>query len=334
MSEDLTAVRELTDEISSSRREASLARSWLAITERQRLRPQRTVARRLMPVAAGLVAVMALATGWYLVVGGGSHKPLPADGQSLPVAQAWNAIIAAAQTAEPTTVPDGSIILVTQVGEGAQMTPDGSLWTMMNQDRDSWFDPRGMVFLMYTQNGKTYSANGRPANSEGTPGPGADKFGPDPTPGPVEHPNLVTPTPQWIASLPTDPSALRDLLLAQSKDYAGDWSNRHGLWEALAEVFHTADFAIPVNVRTAIYRVMAQEKGLEANLTTVDGRPMYVISRFERDDVQQLLFDPGTGRCVGRRSLFLGDAPGAPADRVMSWSIWEQHLVAKAGDKQ
>jgi hypothetical protein len=61
---------------------------------------------------------------------------------------------------------------------------------------------------------------------------------------------------------------------------------------------------------------------------------MYVISRFERDDVQQLLFDPGTGRCVGRRSLFLGDAPGAPADRVMSWSIWEQHLVAKAGDKQ
>jgi hypothetical protein len=323
MSEDLTAVRELTDEISSSRREASLARSWLAITERQRPRPQRTMTRRLMPVAAGLVAVMALATGWYFIASGGSHKALPADGQSLPIAQAWDAIIAAAQTAEPTTVPDGSIILVTQVGEGASMTVDGSQWTMMKQDRYSWFDPRGMAFLGFAQNGETFDATGA----------GAKNAEPTPT-GPVGNGSLLSPTPQWITSLPTDPGALRDLLLAQSKDYAGDWSNRHGLWEALAELFDTADFAIPVNVRTAIYRVMAQEKGLEANLTIVDGRPMYVISRFERDDVQQLLFDPGTGRCVGRRSLFLGDAPGAPADRVMSWSIWEQHLVAKAGDKQ
>jgi hypothetical protein len=115
---------------------------------------------------------------------------------------------------------------------------------------------------------------------------------------------------------------------------AGDWSNRHGLWEALAELFHTSDFAIPADVRTAIYRVMAQERGLAANLTTVDGRTVYVISRLERDDVQQLLFDPGTGRCVGRRSLFLGDAPGAPADRVTGWAIWDQHVVAAAGDKQ
>src|SRR4029079_13283678 len=61
MSEDLTALRELTDEISSSRREASLARSWLAITERQRPRPQRTAARRLLPVTARPVPVMELA---------------------------------------------------------------------------------------------------------------------------------------------------------------------------------------------------------------------------------------------------------------------------------
>jgi hypothetical protein len=211
--------------------------------------------------------------------------------------------------------------------EGASIT-DGSQWTMMNQDRDSWFDPHGMVFLMYTQNGETYDAIG-------TPNAGGEAKNADHAPnGLLADPGLLHITPQWIASLPTDPVALRDLLLEQSKVSAGDWSNRHGLWEGLAELFHTADFAIPVNVRTAIYRVMAQEKGLEANLTTVDGRPVYVISRFERDDVQQLLFDPGTGRCVGRRSLFLGDAPGAPANRVMSWSIWEQHVVAKAGDKQ
>jgi hypothetical protein len=313
MSEDLTAVRELTDEIAGSRREASLARSWLAIAERQHPRPQRTMARRLMPVAAGLVVVMAVAAGWYLVGpgSGGSHKALPADGQSLPVAQAWDAIIAAAQTAEPTAIPDGSIIDVRQVGAGASISVDGSQWDMQRQDRDAWFDPRGMVLLRYTDDGGT-------------------RMG-DPTPtGPVAHPDLVHITVQWISSLPTDPGQLRDLLLEQSKSAAGDWSNRHGLWEALAELFHTSDLAIPVDVRTAIYRVMAQEKGLAASRTTVDGRDMYVISRVERDGAQQLFFDPQSGRCVGRRSLFLGDAPGAPADRVMSWSIWEQRVKVPA----
>ena len=309
MSEDLTAVRDLTDEIAGSRREASLARSWLAITERQRPRPQRTMTRRLLPVAAGLVAVMAVVSGWYLVAGGGSHKPLPADGQALPVSQAWDAIIAAARTAEPTTVPNGSIILVSQTGEGASITVDGTQWTMVKQDRDSWFDPRGMVFLMYTQDGKTYPASA-------------------PT-GPVEHPDLLHITPQWIASLPTDPGTLRDLLLDQSIQYAGDWSNRHGLWEALAQLFHTSDFAIPIDVRTAIYRVLAQENGLVASRTTVFGHDVFVITRVERDDAQQLFFDPDTGRCVGRRSMNLGK--DAPADRVMSWSFWSQSVVAAVG---
>src|SRR5262249_14253725 len=95
MNRDLAAGRELADEIASSRREASLARSWLTITERQQPRPQRTVMRRLVPVAAGLVVVMMAAAGWFLVSGGGSHKALPADGQSVPIAQAWDAIIAA-----------------------------------------------------------------------------------------------------------------------------------------------------------------------------------------------------------------------------------------------
>ena len=168
--------------------------------------------RRLLPVAAGLVAVMAAATGWYLVAGGGSHKALPADGQSLPVERVWGAIIAAAQTAEPTTVPDGSIILVSQLGQGALITVDGSQWTMSDQNRDAWYDPRGMVFLMYREDGKTYDQ--------------ADSKNVDPAQtGPVEHPDLLARSPQWIVSLPTDPGALADLLLAQSKDYAGDWSH-------------------------------------------------------------------------------------------------------------
>jgi hypothetical protein len=185
---------------------------------------------------------------------------------------------------------------------------------MMNQDRGAWYDPRGMVFLGYRQDGRMQ--------------PG----GPAPS-GPPAHPDLLHITPQWIDGLPTDPGKLRDLLLEQSADYAGDWSNRHGMWEALAELFHTSDFAIPVDVRTAIYQVMAQEKGLSASHTTVAGHDVYVISRVERDDAQQLLFDAQTGRCIGRRSLFLGDDPGAPADRIMSWSIWTQSVVTAFGDE-
>ena len=316
MNEDLTAVRELTDEIASSPREASLARSWLAITERQRPGRQRRLVRRLVPVAAGLVVVILVAAGWFVVgPGAGSHVVLPADGQSIPIAQAWDDIIAAARSARPTTVPDGSVIYVNQTGAGAMITNDGTPWKMQTQDRGSWFDPRGMVFLGYREAG------------------GELQKGEDPPTGPVAHADLMHDTPQWIASLPTDPSALRDLLLPQGKQIAGDWSDRHGLWEGLAELFHTADFVIPVDVRTAIYRVMAQEKGLSANRTVVAGRDVYVITRVERDGAQQLLFDPATGRCIGRRSLFFGDDPGAPADRVMSWSIWDQHVVAKLGDE-
>jgi hypothetical protein len=118
MNEDLTAVRELTDEIASSRREPSLAASWLAITERQRPRPQRMVVRRLVPVAAGLVVVMAVTAGWFLVGpgSGGSHKQLPADGTPVSIDQAWSAITAAARTAQPTAIPDGSVVYVSRTG--------------------------------------------------------------------------------------------------------------------------------------------------------------------------------------------------------------------------
>ena len=148
MNEDLTAIRELTDEIASSRPEASLARSWLAIADRQTKRPQRTMTRRLMPVAAGLVVVMALAAGWYLVGpgSGGSHKQLPADGQSLPVAQAWDAIIAAARTAEPTTVPDG-IRHPGDPGRGGRVDQRGRFPVADDESgpRRVRIDPRGMV---------------------------------------------------------------------------------------------------------------------------------------------------------------------------------------------
>jgi hypothetical protein len=45
-----------------------------------------------------------------------------------------------------------------------------------------------------------------------------------------------------------------------------------------------------------------------------------------------LLFDPATGRCIGKRSLFLGVDPNSPADGVVSWSIWDQHVVTRMGD--
>jgi hypothetical protein len=316
VNEDLTAVRELTDEIASSRREPSLAASWLAIAERQRPRPHRTVVRRLVPVAAGLVVAMLAISGWYLVGpgGAGSDKALPADGQSVPVAQAWDAIIAAARSAGPIAVPDGSVVYVRLVGAGAQITNDGTPWTMRRQDRGEWFDPRGMVFRGYRDTGPV---------QQGDPAPS----------GPPAHPDLAHITPQWIVSLPTDVNALRDLLLAQSASSAGKWSNRYGLWEALAQLFHTSDLAIPVDVRASIYRVMAQENGLAANRTVVEGRDVYVISRVEGNGAQQLLFDPATGRCIGRRSLYLGDDPGVPADHLMSWSIWTQSVVAAVGDE-
>jgi hypothetical protein len=62
----------------------------------------------------------------------------------------------------------------------------------------------------------------------------------------------------------------------------------------------------------------------------VDGHDLIAITRTEREHGTQLLFDPATGRCSGRVSLYFGvDGPGVARDNIMSWSVWQQEMVSR-----
>lgn len=309
--DDVIAVRDLADELAAGRGEPSLARSWHKLTTR-RQPPRRR--RLLVPAAAGLAVLIAATTVWIL----GSARSQ--DGQRtasrpVPIAQAWAELIAAARNAEPAVLSDGSVIYVRVEGASVALSQDPGPWIMQDKAQESWLDPQGMrELLARAADGKTIAPHL----------PGSE-------PAPV---TLDAPTPQWIASLPTEPETLRDLLLAQSAHLRGDWSSRHGLWSALGELFQRADLVIPPAVRIAIYQVLAQESGLTASRTTVAGRDVYVISRIEGVDGYQLLFDPDTGRVVGRRILAVDDVGngGAPADRVAAWFVWDQAVVTSLGE--
>jgi hypothetical protein len=56
------------------------------------------------------------------------------------------------------------------------------------------------------------------------------------------------------------------------------WSDRHGLWEAMASLFSAGDLVVPTGTRVALYEALAQEDGLTAQRTTIGGRDVIAIT--------------------------------------------------------
>jgi hypothetical protein len=313
---DVRAVRALADEIAGQREPASLARAWLRVTAADRPRPR--IRRRLrasvaIPVAAALAVALVAGVGALLLRGSPSVSVLAGGDSAIPVDQAWRELLQKAQTIPAATVPAGTVLYVRTTAAGASIKPGSTApWPMVDQSNGAWYDPATMRLLRVV------------SDHEGVTQPGHLP--------PASPIGLFNASPQWIDRLPATADELGPLLLDQAAADAGNWSTRHGLWEAVAELFHRTDLAIPPAVRVALYQVLAQEKGLTASRVSIDGRDLIAITRVERTDGQQLLFDPATGRGVGNRSFYLGhDEPGAPADGLMSWAVWEQAVVAETG---
>jgi hypothetical protein len=315
--QDLVAVRELTDEIAQAGREPSLARAWVRVTAPPP-RPSRS-RRWLVPVTAGLAVLLLAVGGWWFLPGGGAGRgQQPASrgpGVDIPVDQAWVGLIAAARTATPAAPTREQLIYVRSEGEGAGL--GGPTPQVMVQRRDAWYDPQGLLLLRLKDLESGETLLGGSLDATGSHSTVVD---------------LIHPTPAWLAGLPSDPDELAALLIQQSENVRGGWSGRYGLWEALASLFSAGDLVVPTGTRVALYEALAREDGLTAQRTTIGGRDVIAITRYERDSGQQLLFDPATGRCVGRASLFTGDPqPDLAADGVMSWSVWTQSLVSRTG---
>lgn len=379
---ELDAVREAVA-LRTRDRELSLARAWGTIVARRAgvddpprrsaaadraPGERRSPARRLVPMTAA-ATVAAVAIGTVTLLGpqweGFGFLPgnpgSPNDHESYfpnldpPSEQAvtWlNTLAAAAERGESARIEEGQLIYVRSEGwaaafgtileyeasPGAGATPKPTfvplapdVGVIQPQPREAWFDPNGMVLLRQDADGQPW-AERRPGDGDPAPTPA------EPTPGPN------APTPEWLAGLPTDPERLRAELRHLLRDDQ-TWSTDHAVWNRMSELYASAEILIPPEVRAALLRAFTELRGLTAVETEIAGRQLVGIRHIERDSGDEILFDPETGRAVGRRSVSLHEDlrlvvptdgpsvdPAALEAGISYQSLWTQAIVDEVGE--
>ena len=337
---DLLAVREAGDLIAGTPDEPSdeaVARTWRMISLRDRPRPRAIRPWLAVPAAAAAVAAVVTAVAIIAPTGGGGGavvtpaEPSPPGGstltlppldfgrtenvRSIPVADAMAELIAKGQTVPATPLHPGQFIYVVSTGvafgqtvhESGQVT--GQFAPELHQ---MWVNPQGMFPEKIIR------------NLEDTPPPPGHEM-PQPTAVPDAEATLLKPTPAWIAGLPTETAALRELL----RPYAthGSWSFDHYLMGLLGDFFWTCQPLLTPQLRVAFYQVLAGLNGLTASEMTIQGRRLYAIRQTESVHGKELLFDPASGLMVGRRDL-LNDGG---QERYVT--LWQQKLVDQVGQE-
>lgn len=337
---DIIAVRDLppgrpepTDE--------SVSRTWHHITAARRPARARATSRILVPAMAA-VLVAGLVVGGALVFrpgaelldfgspsGDKSAEPNRAPTPPQTVAVLHALAEAAAHGPAAVQVRPGQYIFVHHDGwaAGFQATVEGNgappqEGRIERQIREMWFDPQGMVTMSVTDGQVNLGAD-----------PSAER-------GAFERqgPSLNWSTPEWLASLPTDPAQLRAELRELTGD-GGAWSTDHALWSTLQELYLRADLVLSPEVRAALLLSFTGLRGLTSSDLTVDGRRLVAVRHTERGTGDEILFDPATGQAVGRRTV--SPDPDvtltAPADApkldpgVLYQATWTQKVVAAVG---
>jgi hypothetical protein len=250
-------------------------------------------------------------------------------------AAALEALAALARTAaesQAVTVGAGQVLYVR--GRGAEWTPPYT--------HEMWLDVNGAIPLMIRRadGAEGFTVGGPEASAE----PSTDPTG-SPSPAPVDPgavkaedgldgdiararaelaqqgPSLNRPTPAYLASLPTDPRRLLDLMKEQFGPWAGDWSVDHGVFDQTRNLLYNNEPLLTGPVRAAIYGALALLPGTgSSGEVTYHGKRYVTIWFTERGERQvEFLFDPATGRVAGE----------GPVDHVV---LWHHAVVDRVGD--
>jgi hypothetical protein len=290
-----------------------MTRTWYRITQLSAAPAVRPRRRWVPATAAAAVLLLAAATVTLLRVGPGTLWPVASTPDAVS-ALGTLADAAAAGPAAPELKP-GQPIYVEHDGWAANFKP-GDRGDFERQLRHIWLNPQGMLAVKIT---------------DGT----RDLGGIDAEPKrPQPAPSLYHPTPQWLAELPTDPQKLLSLLRKETGRW-DTWTVDHQLWDALAQLYSDAEILLTPQTRAALLRAAAGMTGLSVRQATVDGVDLVAIRHTDGNSGDEILFDPATGRSVGRASVFLGAGAfiNHPADgpvfdpHVGYQSVWRQSIV-------
>jgi hypothetical protein len=372
---DIIAVREMPTGLPEPTDE-SVSRTWYAVTRRQAAAdaPRRR-RRALVPVAAAAVVLGLAAGGAALFAPAGdpdSDTPvaaLPAAGTPIDARAALDALTAAGRTAAAAPLAAGQLIYVHTEGVTASYNVGSDNGTIGREDHEMWLDPQGMIALKITRDGedmmdgaseKVPAAGGAITDAQETDPQETDPQETDPQKkaalekklGDPEAeiaqlrqeladngPSAIRPTPAWLAGLPADPAAVRALLLGDTG--VNKWSDDHRLFTAVSDLLINAEPILAPATRTALYGALGTISELTALDTTAEGLRVYAIRHTENGSIDELLFDPASGRFLGRgsghESLPAPAAAGGiepPVDAGISYrAVSTYKIVSAAGER-
>ncbi|MFD0823130.1 CU044_5270 family protein, partial [Micromonospora zhanjiangensis] len=266
----------------------------------------------------------------------------------------------AAPSNQPLSIRPGQYIYYHSTGAHLSMVGDvegGGLTARIIQSYEyqGWFDPHGMKTQRMRRTDGAQRRPFTPADAEAIrklkydlnappevtdDGPAPDQpLPPDCTTcGVARDPGeLFHPSPEYLASLPTDPVRL----LVTLRTIVGD-HNKHSpdqqVFQAIKELFNHADGIIPPDLRAALYRALALIPGVQRAAGQVDmgGQRGIAVGRVgeateDPTSREDLVFDTTGRRLIGFRTVQVKAARGVPVGTVTWWEVIENTVVDKVG---
>lgn len=162
---------------------------------------------------------------------------------------------------------------------------------------------------------------------------GDSRVDPPPTQPPLP-PGLGNPTPGYLASLPTDPVALKALWYRP--DTGPEPTADRSLFKEVAHLIEMVDALLTPELRSAIYQVIATLPGVERipGQTDLAGRAGVAIAGMEHNKVRpEIIIDPVTSRAIGSRTVQALDDGPRRSGMVIGSSTTDQKIVEELGEK-
>ncbi|RDG31885.1 CU044_5270 family protein [Streptomyces corynorhini] len=287
----------------------------------------------LLPAAALALSGALVAT---LVTGGDSGRSAPAP--TAGSVQARNAtvlldrIAAASLATDATPVRDDQFVYVRSVGRGNEGTFEGPVKIGAPYERESWMaqDPEPVIqagAMRTTGKGAPLPGqllpieagvvDGAPEGSGGIPA-GIDR-----------------PTYAWLASLPTDPGALRTLLYAQTRTVEGETKDA-AVFDKIGDLL--LDTVMPPANAAAFYKVAATIPGVIQVPDAVDAAGRHGAGITLEDTGfatrDEWIFDKESLALLGARQYINKSwQPGDPVSTLYgTTAIMERAVVDKSGE--
>ncbi|GAA1315392.1 hypothetical protein GCM10009647_043210 [Streptomyces sanglieri] len=294
-------------------------------------RPRRRLVRLAVPAVA-----CALAVGGVMVVElpetpGPATTAVPGDGATnAPEATRLldRIALAAAESEQPAFRADQFVYIESKVAYAAQSAGGGPVTMPPVHRRQVWLSADG------SRPGLLREAGG-PDTPLGADGPVETLDGPGATPRPstlnASEPSISNPTHAYVASLPTDPDTLMELIRDETRGEGQDPDQRAftAIGELLAETW------APPKVGAALYRAAAKIPGVTVVHTADDatGREGVAVARTAHGEQTQWIFDRTTYAFLGERTVLAEAGDAGPAGTVMGTSaVLTTAAVDRAGE--